>query len=430
MNRLTSKIGTIIRHEYLMRIKTKGFLIGTIFGPLILVAIIGIPVLLAIVSEDSTEKKIAILDETDKYGEMIVAKDSTKFFLTGETESQLKADILSEKLDGYLFLPEDIIESGEATVYTRGGGGLGFITSMERNLGRILWRQRLLEADVDTSVINLVAKGVEVHTQKITEEGEQKDYTEAFAFIGYILGFMIYGMMFAYGGLVMRGVIEEKTNRIVEIIASSAKPFEIMFGKVVGIGAVGLTQVVIWLIFAALGLTFAEPVARLFMEQPEAMQNMASASGQSAMPPGFEIPEVSPWLFVSFIFYFLAGYFIYSSLFAAIGSAVDQEQDAAQLQMPVTLPIILPILFIFNIMSNPDSVLAIVMSLIPFFSPILMIVRIAATDVPAWQIVTSVVLLILTFFGCLWVAAKIYRVGILMTGKKPSFKDLIKWAKS
>lgn len=280
-------------------------------------------------------------------------------------------------------------------------------------------------------MINLVEKGVNVQTNKVTKEGIEKDYAQTLAWLGYMLGFLVYGMMFMYGGLVMRGVIEEKTNRIVEVIASSARPFEIMFGKVVGIGAVGLTQVLIWLIFAALALTVAEPVASMFMDSPqEAVEGMQAMQQGGQMPAEFEIPDISPWIGVAFLFYFLAGYFIYATMFAGVGSAVDQEQDAAQLQLPVTMPIIFSIFFIFPVMSNPDGTLAVVISLIPFFTPILMVVRIAATSVPFWQIALSIALMILTFFGALWAAGKIYRVGILMTGKKPNIKDLIKWMRA
>jgi ABC-2 type transport system permease protein len=206
-----------------------------------------------------------------------------------------------------------------------------------------------------------------------------------------------------------------------------------MFGKVVGIGAVGLTQVLFWLLLLVILFAAGGSIASMFIGGQE-MSAMAEGAA-STQPQGAEIIKffnnftISPWLIVAFLFYFLSGYFIYSSLFAAVGSAVDQEQDASQLSMPVALPIIIPIMFIPNVMNNPDGTLATVLSLIPFFTPILMIARVAATDVPLWQIALSVVLLAGTFLLCLWVAAKIYRVGILMYGKKPTFKDLIKWFK-
>ena len=425
----TQKILTIIKHEYLTKIRSKGFIIGTIFGPLILILIIGIPSVVTYLSMGTTEKKLAVKDYTERFGAEIVNYDKTKYYLTQASEDELSDMIVKEESDGYIVIPKDFLQSGNLFVYTRGGCGLGFLESIQNVAGKILRRQRLLDAGTDIEVIKLVEKGVNIQTQKITEKGMEKDYAEMYAILGYILGFAIYGMMFAYGSLVMRGVIEEKANRIVEVIASSAKPFEIMMGKIFGIGAVGLTQVLFWIIMAVIILVLASPVLQMFMPDAQTLTQGMKTPGSPAIPSSFEIPDISIWVGVAFIFYFLSGYFIYSTLFAAVGSAVDQEQDAAQLQTPVTLPIIIPIFFIFNIMQNPDGIVAIILSLIPFFAPILMIVRIASTNVPAWQIITSVVLIIITFLGCVWMASKIYRVGILMYGKKPKLSDLIKWIK-
>lgn len=433
-NKSTSKIFTMIQHEYITRVKSKGFIIGTLLGPIFIVALIAIPGIVAYFSVDSTEKKIAIVDNTEfNIGNQIVNSDTTKYFLSNENEALLKDKVLDGSLDGYLVVDSNVVSKGLANVYTSGGGGIGFITSLERNVGDIIKIKQLKDAGANEQVLKLVDTRFTVNTIKLTEQGEQKDFTEIYAGIGYILGFAIYILMLMYGSLVSRGVIEEKANRIIEVIASSAKPFEIMMGKVIGIGLVGLTQVLVWVLIAFAGIVVSTQIfgASVSAEQMMAMQQNPAMGQMQPMANigGFEIPTISPWLIVAFIYYFLIGYFIYATLFAAIGSAVDQESDAAQLQTPVTLPIIIPLLMIFNIMSNPDGTLAIVLSLIPFFSPILMIVRIAATDVPLWQIAASVVLTLGTFFACLNIAAKIYRVGILMYGKKPTFKDLFKWIK-
>ncbi len=236
-------------------------------------------------------------------------------------------------------------------------------------------------------------------------------------------------MMFIYGASVMRGVIEEKANRIIEVMASSVKSFELMMGKVVGLGLLGLTQLTFWVFLGAIVFLIKGDIVSLFVS-PE--MQMAANMGQQS--PDFattisNLPTPDIGIVLGFFFYFLSGYFIYATLFAAIGSAVDQESDAQQLQFPVMMPLIIPMLFIQYIMSNPESVLSVVFSLFPFFSPILMIVRIASTEVPLWQIGLSVALMVITFFFCIWLAAKIYRIGILMYGRKPSFKDLIKWAR-
>lgn len=434
MDRKSSKISTIIQHEFLSKVKSKTFLISTLLAPLGIIAMIAIVAFVTIISKDDTDKKLAVLDRTDGIGMQLVQQDTSKYFLTNKAEAELNQEILDDKLDGYIVISEDILTSGNVFVYTSGGGGLGLISNIDNNLSKIVRREQLSQIGADQEIIKIVEKGVNIETKKITEKGEEEDNSEIFAGIGYFLGFVIYGLMFVYGGMVMRGVIEEKANRIVEIIASSARPFEIMMGKVLGIGFVGLLQVTIWIVLGAIVLAVAGVVIPQFMDTPDpetisqAMQASGGMAASSTMTqPGFQMPEIGIGVVIAFVFYFLAGYFIYATLFAAVGSAVDQEQDAAQLQMPITIPIIIPILFIANVMSNPDGTLAVILSLIPFFTPILMMVRVAATDVPVWQIALSVILPILTFLGCLWVAAKIYRVGILMYGKKPSFKDLYKW---
>ncbi len=424
-----NKITTIILHEYLTKIKSKGFIIGTILAPLAIILIYGIIILVTIMSADQTTKKLAIVDYTNRIGSMLVERDTSKFYLTNLSEIELGEKVLSGEIDGYLVLPEDFTQKGTATVYTSGGGGLGFVTLIERNTEDIIINLRLNEIGADDSIKELVNRGVSLTTKKVTQEGTKEDFTQVFAILGYVMGFVIYGLMFTYGAFVMRGVIEEKANRIVEVIASSAKPFEIMMGKVVGIGAVGLTQVLFWIILLAIFVAFGGSIASSFMGTPDIAAASTEIPDQNGLIDMLNNISISPWLIAAFLFYFLSGYFIYSTLFAAVGSAVDQEADAAQLQLPVTLPIIIPILFITNVMANPDGTLAVVLSLIPFFTPILMIARIAATSVPIWQIALSIVLLSLTFLLCLYIAAKIYRVGILMYGKKPTFKDLVKWFK-
>lgn len=428
-NPSTSKIATIIKHEYLIRVKTKGFIIGTLLGPLGMLLLLAIPIAMTLLTADDSEKRIAIIDKTGKIGIEAVKKAPDKYYLTEEKELTLQDDMRNENIDGYLIIPNDILTTGSISVFTRGGGGLSFISQIESIFGKIIRHQRLLNAGADSSVIKLVDKGITVETQKITETGKEKDYTEVYAAVGYIFGFAIYIMMLLYGTMVMRGVIEEKANRIIEVIASSAKPFEIMFGKVFGIGLVGLTQVMAWVILGAAILAAATPIMNLINPETvaQSMQQPGMQMMQTQPAAGFEIPSIPIGLVIGFLFYFLSGYFVYATLFAAVGSAVDQEQDAQQLQWPVTIPIIIPMLFIGSVISSPDSILSTVLSLIPFFSPMLMIVRVAATVVPVWQIVLSVVLMISTFLLSLWVAAKIYRVGILMYGKKPNVKDLVKW---
>ncbi len=436
----TSKIGTIVRHEYTTKVKSKWFIIGTLIGPLGILLFLGVIVLITVLSMDETSRKLAIVDKSGEIGRKLEQTDTSKYYIVDKTPEQLNQQILDGEIDGYIVLHEDILNTGEAAVYSKGGGGIGFISALEGNLKHILRRERLINSGADERVLELVEKGVSINTQKITKEGAQEDYTAAYTGLGYVLSFAMYILMLLYGSFVSRGVIEEKANRIVEVIASSARPFEIMFGKVVGIGASGLTQVIFWLILSVILIFAAGPIVGMFIESPEAMTEAMgpAAAGGAGMPQDqekiFEIinafKSVSPWLAVGFLFYFLSGYFIYATLFAAIGSAVDQEQDAAQLQTPVTFLIIIPMLFISPVMNNPDGTLAVGLSLFPFFTPIIMMLRIAATNVPLWQIALSVVLMTGTFLGALWVSGKIYRIGILMTGQKPKIGEMIKWLKA
>ena len=434
MNR-NSKIWTIISHEYISKITSKGFIIGTLVAPLAIVLLYGVVIAVTVMTQNQTALKLAILDKTGEIGTELVASDTAKFYLVNQSEADLKKKVLNSELDGFVLIPENFANDGKILVFTRGGGGMGFINVIEKNSYDILLDRKMKEINASQDLINLIDRGVTIETQKVTEEGSQEDYSQIFAFLGYIMGFVIYGLMFTYGAFVMRGVIEEKSNRIVEVIASSVKPFDMMFGKVVGIGAVGLTQVLFWILILVILFAAGGAIATQFISPQDLSQQAMNAQQMQQMPEQNEMINfiqnfsISPWVIVAFLFYFLAGYFIYSSLFAAVGSAVDQEQDAAQLQLPVSLPIIIPIMFITSVMSDPNGTLSTVLSLIPFFSPILMIARIAAAEVPIWQIALSVVLLGLTFLGSLWFAAKIYRVGILMYGKKPTFKDIIKWFK-
>jgi ABC-2 type transport system permease protein len=247
------------------------------------------------------------------------------------------------------------------------------------------------------------------------------------------MGVIIFGSITGYGGLITRSVIEEKTNRIVEVIASSVKPIELLFGKLCGIGALALTQMTFWVV-SLLGLAAAAgPVAGMFLtQQMETMPNaqQAAQASQGLDPSIFEIPTIETSLIIYFGIFFILGYLIYSALFAAIGSAVDSEADTQQYMFPIMVPIMIAYFIMFQAMENPDSTLSVIGSLIPFCTPIVMITRIAITDVPFWQIATSIVLMIATFGATMWLSAKIYAVGILSYGKSANFKELMKWIRA
>lgn len=435
MKNNNSKIMTIISHEYMSKVKSKGFIIGTLLGPILMLAVMVIPALVMYLSHNETSKKIAIIDNSQKFGAELAKLDNKIYYMTNSNPKQLDDSLRQNLTDGYMVIDSNFVESGNAMIFTIGGGGISFKEKIERSLDQLRRKEIIKNSGIDTVIYNKIQSGVNINEVAISKEAggkAEQSSSEFYAIVGYIVGFFIYFMMLMYGSMVMRGVIEEKANRIIEVIASSAKPFEIMFGKVVGIGLVGLTQMTFWIGMSAVILAFSAPIMQAFGIGGDAIaasQMNAMGSNMPQLPGGFQIPAISIWVVFAIIFFFLAGYFIYSTLYAAIGSAVDQEQDAAQLAMPITMLIIIPFLAISAVVANPNGTVATVMSLIPFFSPMLMLARIVVTDgqLPIWQVLFSIIACILTFLGCIWFAAKIYRTGILMYGKKPTFKDIFKW---
>jgi len=425
-----NKIGVIISHEYRTRVRAKWFIISTLLAPLGVALLIAVPVIAAILAGDGTEGKIALVDRTGLIAPAVVASDTARFELAGaRTEQNLAAAVQDESIQAYVVISDNVLDSGTVTMYSRGGSGIAFSSSIESAIEPVVTRARLAQRGTDTSVIDLVDQGVRVIGLKQTDEGVKADASEASAMIGYISGFVIYMLIFLYGSMVMRGVVEEKANRIIEVIASSARPFEIMMGKVVGIGLVGLTQLTAWFVLGSIVTSVAGIALSSSLPAPDPMNPMMQGGGLSAVlaQEGIALPEIQVVSILMFIFNFFAGYFLYASLFAAVGSAVDQEADANSLTFPITLPIGITMLFIGNVIAAPNGTLATVLSMIPLFSPILMTVRVAATDVPWWQLLGSMVLSVGGFFGAIWLASRIYRIGILSYGKKPSFKEIARW---
>lgn len=421
-----SKIWIIFKHEYLIKLKSKGFILSTLLMPLGIVVIIGVIALVTYLSINDTSKKLAIYDESGLWAKELINADSSIYYLYNGSLQTLRDDVQESKIDGFVSIDADFLQNGEAEIVS-GGGGIGLISSVESDLSHILKQKRLEKYVTDPEIIALLSSGVHLKKSKLDDAGDAStDHSEMLAGLGYMFGMLVYMMMLMYGSMVMRSCIEEKANRIVEIIASSAKPMEIMMSKIMAIGALGLTQLLIW---SSLGIGLLNLGLPLAMSQ--ASNNPALASGLNSelgLSPT-SLPSLDISMVLGLIFFFIAGYFIYATLFAAVGSAVDQEQDAQQLQTPLILPLIIPIFFLTNIITNPDGTMASILSIFPFFAPILMPVRLAATHVPFWELALCIALMVITFIGCLWVAGKIYRVGIMINGTQPKIKDLIRWIK-
>ena len=420
----------IAKSEYLRRIRSKWFVIATVAVPLLAIATFAIPALAF--SDDDEADRIALLDDAGLADGVVAAfGDGADVEVADVSLDTLRARVLSGDLDGVLVLPAGLGETGseaEAAYYSK--GGIDSQRGVNSAVREAVREARAESAGASAEAVAAFQSDVPIRRVTVSEDGDSGDDAFGRFMLANVLALLLYVSILIYGMLVMRGVIEEKANRIVEVIASSVRPFELMLGKVLGIGAVGLSQMLAWAAMM-IGLSLAAgPLLLAFAP------DLATTTASGGVPAGAPDPGavlrglLAPDLLVAFVLYFLGGYLLYSSLFAAVGSAVDQESDAQSLQTPVILPIMIPVFFLVPVADNPDGPLALFMSLFPLTSPILMVVRMAVTDVPLWQVALSLVLLAAAFVGVIALAARVYRVGILMYGKKASVKDLWRWLRT
>ena len=424
------KIWIILKSEFMRRVRTKMFVLTTLLAPIVLIGIGTVPGIVGyFAATGDEEEEIAVIDETSVLLDRLQQLDNPYTFVEATApEDSLQRAVRAGDLRGYLLLSDSLTHAvGEASFYSSEGGGISMGFELSDAVDDAVQAYRLEAARVSPEVLGILENDVSVQMLTLTEEGSKEDTTFIYTIIGYIMGFIIYGALFAYGGIVMQSVIEEKTSRVVEVVVSAVRPFQLLMGKVLGIGLMGLLQFLFWAVLIGGVLTFAGSIIALTMD-PASLDLPAGASQEALLEAAdISIPAIEPSLFIGFVLFFLGGYLLYASLFAAVGSAVEQQQDAQSLMMPITLLIIMPILFITMIVEDPNSTLSVVLSLIPFFSPILMVVRMAATSVPLWQLVLSYVLLFGSFVATIWVSSRIYRVGILMYGKKPTLREMIRW---
>ncbi|NBC03585.1 MAG: ABC transporter permease [Bacteroidetes bacterium] len=419
----------VLRREYITRVKSKGFIAATILVPVGFVVLFGIGILISVWESDITFE-IGVIDQTEVLAPSLEELNEERYTDYSDlAEDSLRTLVQQEQITGYIILDEEHITSDKTLelIYS-GSGGIQLLNSIQSDMREVIREERLQRAEVSEDIQNIFETSVSLNSRRLTAEGEEtEDDTAFFTIVGMAMGFIIFFAIFGYGGYIMRGVIEEKTNRIVEVITSSVKPIELLSGKMAGVGALAITQFGIWII-ALVGLSsIAGPLASSMMSDQSAQMEAMGAPEQAEIPAFLDIPTIETSLIVYFILFFLLGYILYSSLFAAIGSAADSETDTQQLMMPVTIPIMLAYFIMFHAWRSPDSMLSVISSLVPFFSPIVMITRIAITEVPFWQIGLSMLLMVLTFVGTMWLSAKIYKVGILSYGGTASFKDIAKW---
>jgi len=438
-----SKVGLIIKREYLSRVRKKTFILTTILTPLLFVGLIAAITFITI--KNVRNEKVAVIDVNG------ILKSNLKSSKAVTYDFRNDVDTANYKAKGFtvlLFTPHSgINQTNNFKLVSEKSLSRAANERLDKDISRALENNMISqELKIDPAVIDSIkSRANEVKIDAVKKDELGKLTTSNFdlaSAIGYVTAFLIYITLFIYGVMVMRGVMEEKTNRIAEVIVSSVRPFQLMMGKIIGIGAVGLTQFLIWIILiitlSSIFMSFIPAETMQQVEQAQAGNPAAMQSGSATVQNMAEIQSklatVNWGLVVGcFLFYFLGGYLFYAALFAAVGSAVNEDSsDAQSLSFPITIPIILAMVIMINSTNDPGSSLATWSSLIPFFSPIVMMSRVpfgVPDTVPYWQLGLSMLLLILGFLFTTWLSAKIYRTGILMYGKKPSLKEMVKWIK-
>lgn len=420
----------VTQSEFLRRVLTRSFLLGTLLTPFFLILLIGGGGFLGAYMGREAPQTVLVVDETGILLPELLAQEvsQTTFEATDLPLDTLRARVTAGTIDYVLLLPATVINGdGRAELLTHITGKSQFRNRIESRLNEVVRGIRLADVGVAPEVQQVLDTRIAMSTTRLAPEGDTRGSGIGDTMLGLIMGFLIYIAVFAYGSMVLQAVLEEKTSRVVEVMVSSVRSFDLLLGKVLGIGALGLVQQLVWLGIFVGGLFALGPIIAAFTPAPNPEDIAAATEAMQGFDPAMFIPNITVGLVVWFLLFFLGGYLLYASLFAAAGSAVDQLQDAQSFTVPLMIPVIMAIVLITPVAESPDSTLAIVMSMIPFFAPIHMVVRLGVTDVPFWQVALSYGLLVLTFMGSIWVSARIYRTGILLFGKKPGFKDLWKW---
>ncbi|HTG17102.1 MAG TPA: ABC transporter permease [Blastocatellia bacterium] len=427
------KILIIIRREYVVRVRSRAFLIGTIASPVLMLGLIALPIFFA--TRGGGDRRVTVLDQSGDPELFEAIKRSvegkvdapeelnrrdpgvghTRYTLTrvivradqdlAAVVQQYAQEAEKDPDSTFLVLHPGGLDNFDPEYYAKNTSDFS-IGTLERAINDAASGLRFKRAGLDQTTISRYTRQVELNRKKVTASGGVEEGGGADFIVAFVMLFFIYFSVLMYGLFVMRGVIEEKQSRIVEILISSVKPAQMMLGKVIGIGLVGLTQISVWALSALL---------------------LTTAGVSAFSSRGITMPSIPISLLVYFVVFFILGYFLYATLYALVGSTVSSEEDAQQAQMPVTLVLIVPMMIFNMIIANPTSGASIALSMVPFFAPTLMMMRIAVVNPPLWQILTSMGIMVATILGCVWLAARIYRIGILMYGKRPSIAELGRW---
>lgn len=418
------KIWLVFKREYLVRVRTKAFILTTLALPVLTIAYFVFVVAIAKQQMDRT-LKIAILDSAGGLAGPVARGFSGKLpngqpaFTVVRTDerpgdedklrAELRAQVQKGQLDGYLVIPGDVLESKGVEFHTRNPGDLTRVVSIREAVNQAIIARRFSDRGVHFEDLGQLIREVNIKLVKVSKQGESEEKGQTLI-SALIMIMFLYMTLVIYGVTTMRSVLEEKTTRVVEILVSSLRPFQLLAGKILGVAAVALTQYLIWMASAGLLAGYGVTMAAAFRPQVGSLSLHLPAE-----------------LLVSAVLFFLAGYLLYASLFAAVGAAVSSEQDAQQYQLPVVLPIVLSVVLFNVILRDPNSTRSIVLSMIPFFAPVLMVLRIALQTPPLWQVALCLAIMALTTAGVVWFSARIYRVGLLMYGKRPSVVELLRW---
>ncbi len=436
-----NKLRLIIAREYMSIVGRKSFIFMTLGMPLLIIIIGAVPMLLGYLNDKGSDtQQITVIDETGRYASALHSDDMYNFVtLNGDTLTDAREfyNKANGSIDAIVIIPRDVDSTGVVNIFSEGTITPALVTTVRSALADTIESAHLASMGIPNlqQIVDKAHINVDVRSIKWSEQGEQESSTDIAMVLGLILSLFTYMFVLMYGAMIMNSVIEEKTNRIVEVVVSSCRPFQLMLGKIIGVGLVGLTQMAIWLVlFVIVGMVAGSALGIGGMASGNITPETMAAAGAAAEPGFMEslMKELYSINFLPiilyFILYFLGGYLLYSSLFAGLGSAVDQPSDSSQFMTPVMLIMIIALYAGMFCMENPSGPTAVWCSIIPFTSPVVMMVRLPF-GVPVWQMLLSLGLLFGTALGITWIAARIYRRGILHYGKKASFTDLFKWIK-
>lgn len=419
-------IVVVAKREYLQRIRSKGFWISTLILPLFVVAAAVLPSV--IMARSRSEQRLVVVDTTGRVAPRLLEKrpdDATRereervarfeFLVEApsadpqEQRAALDRRVLDKEIDAWIWIDEDVLTGKPVEYHAKTVSNVMTQDVLEDDLSDVIRRVRLEDAGLDPDRVGALSEPVDLETVRISEEGSRAEGGLAGAAFAYVLFLLLYMVLVIWGQQVMQGVLEEKSSRIIEVVLSSVRPFDLMMGKLIGICLVGLTQFGLWMATLA---TFTAPGV------------MASLAG---LPEGTKLPTVTPAMALHFILLFILGFFVFSTLYAAIGASFNNVQEAQQVSGVAVFFLVIPIFLMFPIINDPSSTFAVVASMIPLFTPLLMTLRISLEMPPLWQILLAYALTLGFIVGMVWICARIYRIGILMYGKKPTFQELWKW---